>query len=77
MLMDMQDIQYIIQAIEEQLKMGTYYQKEMVRLIPFEKEKKELSEALKVKEAQLEDAEKRIAALEQALLEYHEVSRKG
>ena len=63
----LKDIQYIIQAIEEQLKMGTYYQKEMVRLIPFEKEKKELSEALKVKEAQLEDAEKRIGELEEAL----------
>lgn len=64
---DMQDIQYIIQAIEEQLKMGAYYQKEMVRLIPFEKEKKELSEALKVREAQLEEAEKRIGELEEAL----------
>ena len=57
----LKDMQYIFQAIEEKLRslelMQDCYQKEC--------EKKK--ETIKVKEAQLEDAEKRIGELEEAL----------
>lgn len=74
----LKDMQHIFQAIED--KLGSLEEKlRLSELMQncYQEQCKQKEETIKVKEAQLEDAQKQIAALEQALSEYHEVLRKG